>query len=55
METQEVISVATGVVTVASVIVAVLPEPKTRLGKRIFKLIDFLSLHMGHIKKRGGK
>ncbi len=47
----EEISIITSVITVASVICAALPEPKTRLGKRIRRVVEWFALNIGNAKK----
>jgi hypothetical protein len=49
----EPIEIITAVVTVASTVSALVPEPRTRLGKRLKRIVDFFAVNLGHAKNKG--
>jgi len=51
----DVVSIVTAVVTFSSAISAVIPEPKTRLGKRLKRFVDFFACNFGNATNRGVK
>lgn len=49
METVEI----SDIITIASVVSALLPEPRSRIGKRLKRIIDFFAVNLGHAKNKG--
>jgi hypothetical protein len=49
----EITTIVTTTIAVASVLSAIIPEPKTKLGKRLKRLIDVLASNVGHAKNKG--
>jgi hypothetical protein len=49
----EPIEIITAIVTVASTLSALVPEPRTRLGRRLKRIIDFFAVNLGHAKNKG--
>ena len=50
---EEVINVVSAIVVCASTISAITPEPKTRFGKRMKRIVDLLAVNVGHAKNKG--
>lgn len=48
-----VVETITTVVAVASVISALVPEPKTKFGKRLKRLVDVMACNIKHAKNKG--
>lgn len=49
----EIVGTVTTVVAIASVLSAMIPEPKTRFGKRLKRLIDLLAVNIKHATNKG--